>query len=196
MSPIYRNARVAFGLLLLAGTALPNAALAQGILAGVPWPARPAVVIEGSASDPRTPLVYAAVAHWNQVLAGLGSGFRFGAVSTGGSAGSGTIRVILSDATSFISHASRSSSQNAVAMIRGTSAPPMSMPNVARNVIFHELGHAIGVSHNSDPASVMCGRPAPCRPALFASSTPHYFPLNSEDRDKLLAMYPASWQSR
>ena len=133
---------------------------------------------------------------WNEVLARLGSGFRFGAVSTGGSASSRAIRVVLSEATNFISHASRISSESAVVMIRGAAAPPMSIPNVARNVIFHELGHAIGISHNSDPASVMCGRPAPCRPDLFGSSTPHYFPLNSEDRAKVLAMYPAGWKSR
>jgi hypothetical protein len=198
MSPIYRSARAAFGLSLLAGITLPNAALAQssGILPSVPWPVRPAVVIDGPAGDPRTPLVYAAVAHWNQVLAGLGSGFRFGNVSTGGSAGSGAIRVVFSDATDFISNAARDSDRSAAVTIRGTSAPPLSLPNVARNVIFHELGHAIGVSHTSDPASVMCGRPAPCRPDLFASSKPHYFPLNGEDRAKLLAMYPASWKSR
>jgi hypothetical protein len=55
----------------------------------------------------------------------------------------------------------------------------MSLPNVPRNVIAHELGHAIGLGHNSDPAMLMCGRPASCRPGLFASQTPHYFPLSS-----------------
>jgi hypothetical protein len=198
MSSICRNAGAAFCLSLLAGVAAPQAALAQAtlILAGTPWPTRPAVVIEGPAGDPRARLVHAAVEHWNEVLAGLGSGFRFGAVSTGGSAGSGVIRVVLSDATDLISNASRSSSESALVTIRGASVPPLSMPNVARNVIFHELGHAIGVSHNSDPASVMCGRPAPCRPDLFASPTPHYFSLNGEDRAKVLAMYPAGWKSR
>jgi predicted Zn-dependent protease len=32
----------------------------------------------------------------------------------------------------------------------------MSLPNVPRNVIAHELGHAIGLPHNSDPALLMC----------------------------------------
>lgn len=165
-------------------------------MAGVPWPQPPAVVVDGPAGDPRTALVYAAVAHWNEVLAGLGSGFRFARVSTGGSGGPGVIRVVLSDSTDFVSNAVRHSDREAVVTIRGMSAPPLSMPNVARNVIFHELGHAIGVSHTSDPASVMCGRPAPCRPPLFASPRPRYFPLNGEDRAKLLAMYPAGWPSR
>jgi hypothetical protein len=65
-----------------------------------------------------------------------------------------------------------------------------------RNVIAHELGHAIGLPHNSDPAMLMCGRPAPCRPGLFASQTPHYFPLSAADRSKLSAMYPAGWKGQ
>jgi hypothetical protein len=166
------------------------------ILAGVPWPVSPAVVIEGAAGDTRVPLVHAAVAHWNQILAGIGSGFRLGPVSAGGGAGIGKIQVVLSDGE-FVSNARRfSDGRGAVVMIRNTSGPPMSLPNVPRNVIAHELGHAIGLGHNSDPALLMCGRPAPCRPALFASSTAHYFPLSREEKAKLLGMYPANWKSR
>jgi len=51
----------------------------------------------------------------------------------------------------------------------------MNLPNVARNVIARELGHAIGLGHNSDPTMLMCGRPAPCRPALAIGP---YMPLN------------------
>jgi hypothetical protein len=194
MAPAHRTGATVIALSLLA---LPHAWASNGaIMPGVPWPQRPTVVTEGAPGDPRTPLVYAAVAHWNQILAGMGSGFRFGRVSTGGSGGPGVIRVVFSDSTDFISNAVRSSDREAVVTIRGMSAPPLSMPNVARNVIFHELGHAIGVSHTSDPTSVMCGRPAPCRPGLFASPRPRYFPLNGEDDAKLHAMYPASWRSR
>jgi hypothetical protein len=173
----------------------PHAAFAQ-VFAGVPWSVRPAVVIEGAAGDARVPLVHAAVAHWNQILAGIGSGFRLGPVSAGGGAGIGKIQVVLSDGE-FISNARRfADGQGAVVMIRNTSGPPMSLPNVPRNVIAHELGHAIGLDHNSDPALLMCGRPAPCRPALFSSSTAHYFPLGAEEKAKLLSMYPANWKSR
>ena len=180
--------------LLLAALALPSLAHAQ--IAGAPWRVRPAVVIDGPANDARVPLVHAAVAHWNQMLAGIGSGFRLGRVSLGGGAGIGTIQVVLTDGE-FISNARRfADGQGAVVMMRTTRVPPLSLPNVTRNVIAHELGHAIGLPHNSNPALLMCGRPAPCRPALFASTTARYFPLSEEEKVTLLGMYPATWKSQ
>jgi len=180
--------------LLLAALMLPDLAHAQ--IAGAPWRVRPAVVIDGPANDARVPLVHAAVAHWNQILAGIGSGFRLGRVSLGGGAGIGTIQVVLTDGE-FISNARRfADGQGAVVMMRTTRVPPLSLPNVTRNVIAHELGHAIGVVHNSNPALLMCGRPAPCRPALFASPTARYFPLSEEEKVTLLGMYPATWKSQ
>jgi Matrixin len=74
--------------------------------------------------------------------------------------------------------------------IRGIKFPPMNLPNVARNVIAHELGHAIGLGHNSDRTMLMCGRPAPCRPALFRSDQPRLFPLTDDKRRRLIAMFP------
>jgi len=179
-------------------SAYPAQAQPRGI-DGLPLTKVPRVLISvGQSGDARVPLVHAAVAHWNQLLAGVGSGFRLGSVALGGggSAQPGTIVVVLSDGE-FISHVNRlPGGQGAVAMIRNTNGPPMSLPNVARNVIAHELGHAIGLGHNADPAMLMCGRPASCRPGLFASQTPRYFPLSAADRAKLLAMYPASWKGQ
>jgi hypothetical protein len=163
-----------------------------------PWRRVPSVVIVAKGGDARVPLVHAAVAHWNSVFAGIGSAFRLGPVSQEGNvrAGLGKIVVVLSDGL-FISHDGRSADgQSATVMIRTDRVPPLSLPNVARNVIAHELGHAIGLGHNSDPTMLMCGRPTPCRPDAFVSSVPRYFPLSSADQANLLAMYPGSWKSR
>jgi hypothetical protein len=172
-------------------------ARAQGI--GIAWTKVPSVVIVAPAGDARVPLVHAAVAHWNSIFAAIGSAFRLGPVTqrpSGGAAEPGKIVAVLSDGM-FISHDGRSSDgQGAVVMIRTDRVPPLSLPNVARNVIAHELGHAIGLGHNSDPAMLMCGRPAPCRPDVFVSSTPRYFPLSSAERANLLAMYPESWKGQ
>src|SRR5215470_6561696 len=95
------------GLYLL--SAYPAQAQPRGI-DGVPFTKVPGVVISvGQSGDARVPLVRAAVAHWNQLLARIGSGFRLGPVSLGGngSAQPGMIVVVLSGGE-FISHVNRS----------------------------------------------------------------------------------------
>jgi hypothetical protein len=102
---------------------------------GVPLTKVPRILISvGQSGDARVPLVHAAVAHWNGILVGTGSGFRLGPVSLGGggSGQSGAIVVVLSDAE-FVSHVNRlPGGQGAVVMIRNTNSLPTSLPNVMR----------------------------------------------------------------
>ena len=49
---------------------------------------------------------------------------------------------------------------------------------------------SLGLSHNADPRTLMCGRPAPCRPDSFASTTVRLFPLTLSDERQLRERWP------
>jgi len=139
-------------------------ALAAGL--GFAWGVVPTIAVVGAADDPRQALVRDAIAFWNQTLGELRSGFRLGAVawqdgsvpddlivalSEGTLKGMkrpfperlgsipGEIVVALSDAD-FISFSMHWSIRKGLVAIKSGRVYPLTLPNVARNVVAHELG--------------------------------------------------------
>jgi hypothetical protein len=183
------------------------------------WNKIPTIVVLGREGDSRNQLVNDAVDFWNQQLTEIGSGFRLGPVTfiiseiiptkelaalsravldqervleppPGLMKTEGDLIIALSDGdfVSFTGPFLKGGKR--LIGIRSFQVPPLRFTNVGRNVIAHELGHAIGLGHNDDPANLMCGRPALCRPDAFRSNLERYFPLMDEEKQFLLKLYP------
>jgi hypothetical protein len=192
---------------------------------GMRWAFTPNIVVVSAEGDARLALVDEAVSFWNRLMEEIGSGFRLGQVVritqsipeealqslsqsiVNSPSGRGYIPQTLlnppGDLTIFLAESEFVSfagpfdiHSKRVVAIRGMNFQPINLPNVARNVIAHELGHAIGLGHNGDPTKLMCGRPAPCRPALFRSDEPLFFPITEFEKRQLLWMYPPEWKSK
>jgi hypothetical protein len=184
------------------------------------WRQVPAIVIAAAPGDPRLPEVYEAIDYWNQVFTELGTPFAFGpatqvapladacvafvsahVLSQGGERDlpqevrqlPGELVIALTDAD-LISFAFGNPAGGKVLVgIRSHRLYPLTLPNVTRNLVAHELGHALGLGHNTDPAMLMCGRPASCRPDAFQSQVPRFFPLTDGELATLLSLYPPNW---
>lgn len=72
-------------------------------------------------------------------------------------------------------------------VIRSVRGPDRGDAMVTRHVVAHELGHTLGLLHNDEPDTLMCG---PCQPLLSTPDETGYLPLTDSERARLRALHP------
>jgi len=178
------------------------------------------VTILSDSSDTRLPAAREAIAHWSSEFHRLNRRLQFDSATVradsiaddvvraaqneatvGGGPSTDRLLAKLADTPGDIvvvlTHADlisfsvrwRSGSKGVVA-IRRADIMPLSLPNTVRNVVAHELGHVLGLNHNADSTTLMCGRPASCRPIAFVSDSPRFFPLTKDDERWIESRWP------
>lgn len=176
------------------------------------------VVVCGASSDPRRVAADEAVNFWNEQLAAVGASLSLGPVAScdrkvpddvlrrisdsvleGARSEqfprelqdvAGDVVVALSETDLISVGIPRAGGwRGGLVVVRQGNTPPLSLPNVSRNVLAHELGHVLGLPHLPDPTLLMCGRPSPCRPALFQSPDTRFFPLTDAEKRDLAKRY-------